>query len=214
MSKCLLPIITLFFGLIALQAVALEVQVNGLFSGKAVLSIDGKQRILRAGQTSPEGVRLVRANSDVAVLEVNGQQQSLALNTRIGSNFSAASRKQVSIARNKNNAYYINGSINGRSARMLVDTGATSVAMNSADAKRLGIDYIRNGKKGSVSTASGVTQAWFVQLDRVSVAGIKVHNVHAGVLEGAFPEQILLGMSFLRRVKMEESDGVLILSEK
>jgi len=200
--------------LITPRAVAIEVEVNGLFSGRAVLSIDGKQRILRAGQTSPEGVRLVRANSDVAVLDINGQVESLALNTRIGSSFSAATRKKVSIARNRNNAYYINGNINGRSARMLVDTGATSVAMNSADAKRMGIDYIRTGKKGSVSTASGVTEAWFVRLDNVSVAGITVHNVQAGVLEGSFPQQILLGMSFLSRVKMEESDGVLILSEK
>ncbi len=214
MSKYLLPTIALILWLIVPQANALEVEVNGLFSGRAVLSIDGKQRILRVGQTSPEGVRLVRASSDVAVLDINGQLESLALNTRIGSSFSAATRKKVSIARNRNNAYYINGNINGRSARMLVDTGATSVAMNSADAKRLGIDYIRNGKKGSVSTASGVTEAWFVRLDNVSVAGITVHNVQAGVLEGSFPQQILLGMSFLSRVKMEESDGVLILSEK
>ncbi len=214
MSKYLLPSIALFISLLAVNAGALEVQVNGLFAGKAVLNINGKQRILRVGQTSPEGVRLVRANSESAVLEINGQQQSLGLNTRIGSSFSAASRKKVSIARNKNNAYYVNGSINGRGARMLVDTGATSIAMNSADAKRLGIDYIREGKKGNVSTASGVTEAWFVQLAQVSVAGIKVHNVQAGVLEGAFPRQILLGMSFLRRVKMEESDGVLILSEQ
>ncbi|MFK7731393.1 MAG: TIGR02281 family clan AA aspartic protease [Pseudomonadales bacterium] len=214
MSKYSLPLLALLICLTTPQVFALEVQVNGLFSGKAVLSINGKQRILRAGQSSPEGVRLIRANSDVAVVDINGQIESLALNTRIGSNFSAASRKKVSIARNRNNAYYVNGSINGRSARMLVDTGATSVAMNSADAKRLGIDYIRNGKKGSVSTASGVTEAWFVRLDHVSIAGIKVSNVQAGVLQGAFPQQILLGMSFLSRVKMEESDGVLILSEK
>lgn len=214
MSKYLLLLLALLTGLKTPPVLALEVQVNGLFSGRAVLSIDGKQRILRAGQTSPEGVKLIRANSDVAVVDINGQVESLALNTRIGSNFKPASRKQVSIARNRNNAYYVNGSINGRSARMLVDTGATSVAMNSVDAKRLGIDYIRNGKKGSVTTASGVTQAWFVHLHNVSIAGIRVNNVQAGVLEGSFPRQILLGMSFLRRVKMEESDGVLILSEK
>lgn len=214
MSKYLLPLLALLVGLKTPQVLALEVQVNGLFSGRAVLSIDGKQRILRSGQTSPEGVKLIRADSDVAVVDINGQVESIALNTRIGSNFEPASRKQVSVARNRNNAYYVNGSINGRRARMLVDTGATSVAMNSNDAKRLGIDYIRNGKQGSVTTASGVTQAWFVRLAEVSIAGIKVNNVQAGVLEGSFPQQILLGMSFLRRVKMEESDGVLILSEK
>ncbi len=214
MSKYSLPLLALLMGLLTPPGFALEVQVNGLFSGRAVLSINGTQRILRAGQTSPEGVKLIRADSAVAVVDINGQVESLALNTRIGSNFSAASRKRVSIARNRNNAYYVNGSINGRSARMLVDTGATSVAMNSNDAKRMGIDYIRNGKRGSVSTASGVTQAWFVRLDKVSVAGIEINNVQAGVLEGSFPQQILLGMSFLSRVKMEESDGVLILSEK
>ena len=63
-----------------------------------------------------------------------------------------------------------------------------------------------------VETASGKVNAWHVTLQSVSVGGISVDNVEATVVEGDYPSKILLGMTFLRHVKMEETDGVLSLS--
>ena len=49
-----------------------NIRVVGLFSGKAVLEVDGRQRLLSVGQTSPEGVKLISANAREAVLVVGG----------------------------------------------------------------------------------------------------------------------------------------------
>lgn len=46
---------------------------------------------------------------------------------------------------------------------MVVDTGATSVAMSVAEAQRLGVEY-RSGQPIQMSTANGVIQGWIVSL--------------------------------------------------
>ena len=50
-----------------------SIRVVGLFKDKAVVQIDGTQRMLSTGQTSPEGVKLISANAREAVMEVDGR---------------------------------------------------------------------------------------------------------------------------------------------
>jgi len=52
-----------------------------------------------------------------------------------------------------NGMYLVNGTINGFTVRFLVDTGATAIAMNRNDARRLGIDFRVRDKPSQVSTA-------------------------------------------------------------
>ena len=47
----------------------LEIEVVGLFTNAALLHIDGRQLLLKSGETSPEGVMLIEANSREAVVE-------------------------------------------------------------------------------------------------------------------------------------------------
>ena len=54
--------------------------------------------------------------------------------------------------------------------------------------------------------------ARFVMLNSVSVGGIRVDNVEATVVESDFPATVLLGMSYVRHVKIEEQNGILSLS--
>jgi aspartyl protease family protein len=54
--------------------------------------------------------------------------------------------------------------------------------------------------------------AYSVTLQSVSVGGIQVDNVPATVLEGVFPGTVLLGMSYLRHVKLQEHNGILSLT--
>ncbi len=213
-SKCSLLLVMLL--LVASSAVfaAPELKVEGLFDGTAVVNISGTRRIIKAGQESPEGVKLLSANSDFAIFEYAGERLKLGLSSKISSGFSEAKRKRVIVNKGGHNGYFVNGVINGHSVRMLVDTGATHIAMSSEVAKRIGIDYLRKGKKTPMRTASDIVEGWFLLLERVSVGGIDVHNVRASVTEGRFPHDVLLGMSYLRHVKMEESDGVLYLTEK
>jgi aspartyl protease family protein len=63
-----------------------------------------------------------------------------------------------------------------------------------------------------VETAGGILQAWQVTLRSVDVGGIRVDGVQASVVEGDFPADVLLGMTFLRHVEMQETNGVLSLS--
>ncbi len=64
----------------ALLAQAVEkISILGLFKDKAIINVDGKRRVLASGQTSPEGVTLIAADSRKAVLEIDGRQATYAL---------------------------------------------------------------------------------------------------------------------------------------
>ena len=66
----------------ALPAAATQIQVIALTSGKATVVIDnGRPRTLAAGQVSPEGVRLVGATPESAVVEFDGKRHTLMLGT-------------------------------------------------------------------------------------------------------------------------------------
>lgn len=201
--------------LIASTSQAVEkVSVKGLFKGKAILVIDGKQRLLKAGETSPEGVKLVSADSKEAVIEIDGEQSTHGLGTHIGSNFTPPETKAVSIWPTSRNMYPVVGSINGYPVNFIVDTGASIVAMNSGQARRLGIDYAVEGEPSVSETASGLTRTYVINLKRVKVGDIELRDVRAAVIEGSYPTEVLLGMSFLGRLDMRRKDGVLELRER
>ncbi len=191
-----------------------RIKVMALFSGKAMVEIDGRQRLLREGQSSPEGVLLVSANARGAVLEVDGRREDYELGASYGGRFVKPEVREVRIPRNNQGAYMTVGSINGRSANMLVDTGATSVAMSEVEARRLGIPYRIKGRKSGVHTASGFANAYALSLRRVRVGQIELTDVDAVVIEGNAPQQVLLGMSFLGAVEMDVQGNMLVLRSK
>lgn len=187
-----------------------RVEVEALFTDAAVLQIDGQRKMLKTGQ-SYKGVTLLEAHSGKATVEIEGEAVVLDLSRRIGTRYEQAETRQVSIARDAALQYQTTATINGRTTVVLVDTGANVVALNSAHARALGVNYTE-GAPARVETASGSVNAWLVTLRSVDVGGIQVNNVEASVVEGDFPATILLGMTYLRHVKMSEADGVLSLS--
>lgn len=210
--KHFLTLLTLFTVSLPLNAVE-NIAVRGLFSGKALLEIDGKSRVMREGERSAEGVVLLHADSKYAEIEFNGKRQKLTLGSSISSQFSAAKKREVTIPRGTDGMYRIGGAINGRGVQFMVDTGATTLAMNSGVAQRLGIDYRTIGRKGLTETASGVVEVYQVTLDKVEVGSISLPNVTAIVIEGAQPSVVLLGLSFLRRVELTQAGNILRLSK-
>lgn len=178
----------------------------------ALLRIGDQQRMLRKGQRSPEGVLLVSADTH-AVIEIDGQRKEVKLSRRIGGNFAASDTSEARIERNAQAQYLTTASINGRLTKVIVDTGANTVALSGTQAASLGIDYHR-GTPTQVATASGVATAYAIQLDNVAVGSIAVPYVPAVVIEGAFPPVTLLGMTFLQRVGMREENGALFLKQK
>jgi aspartyl protease family protein len=94
-----------------------------------------------------------------------------------------------------------------------LDTGATTVAMNSGDAKFANIDY-KHGEPVQVSTANGIVTAYRVTIANLKIGGITLSQVDASVLEGGSPSVVLLGMSALNRLDMKREDIALTLTKK
>lgn len=95
--------------------------------------------------------------------------------------------------------YWADARIDGRAVRVMVDTGASVVALTRDDAVRLGLELRPADFSGTVITASGPVRAAPVSLRSVAVAGARVERVEALVVEHGLPHS-LLGMSYLGRL--------------
>lgn len=95
--------------------------------------------------------------------------------------------------------YWADALVDGRAIRVMVDTGASVVALTRADAARLGLDLEPSDFSATVTTASGPVRAAPVQLSAVAVSGARVDRVEALVVEAGLPHS-LLGMSYLGRL--------------
>jgi aspartyl protease family protein len=198
---------------VALSASAADVQVVGLFNGKALVVVNGgKPRMLAAGESSPEGVRLVSADSEAAMIEFSGQRRRLTTgdSTRLGASAPGSAVRGVRLTADARGHFIADGAINGNAVRVLVDTGASSVALSVQEAKRLGINYLA-GQRSHSSTANGVVPVYKVKLDSVRLGDIALNNVDAVVVDGAGLNVILLGMSFLNRMQMKQDGDTLTL---
>lgn len=196
-------------------SLATDVSVSGLFSGTAVVTINGgAQKLLRAGEKTPEGVKLISADSSQALLEIDGKQMTLGLGqgASTGGAQTSSGQASVTLTADAQGHFITQGSINGNATRFLVDTGATTVAMGSADAKRLGISYL-NGERGYSSTANGIARVYRVSLNNVKIGAISLNGVTGTVHESAMPV-VLLGMSFLNRVNMKREGDSMVLTKR
>ena len=198
----------------ASSAHATEVNVVGLFNGKAMISVNGgKHRVMIAGETSPEGVKLIGADSSTAVLEIDGKRQNLGMGKSASiPSANGGGNQSAVLAADIRGHYVTTGSINGTGTRMMVDTGASMVSMSKDEAKRLGISYL-NGERGMVSTANGVVPAYRVTLDTVRVGNLTLHQVDGLVQEAGMP-YVLLGMSFLKRLEIKQDGTNMTLLKK
>ncbi len=190
-----------------------SLRVVALFSGKAMLSIDGKNRLLKVGERSPEGVLLISANSNKAVIEINGDSQTLELGKGVAAAYKTPEVTRLRIVLGNDGAYSVQGAIESHSVPMVVDTGANTVALSANQAARIGLDYRRDGRQVLVQTASGVVQGYALNLSRVRAGSIELHHVAAVVIEGELPEKVLLGMSFLSRLHIQNKGNLMILTK-
>lgn len=191
-----------------------QVNIVGLFSNKAVVMINGgKPKTLSVGQTS-EGVKLLAADSKMATLQIEGKTKQLGMGqaASVGGNSTSGSAS-VTLYADSQGHFVSDCQINGASLKFLLDTGATTVALNSADAKFANIDYKR-GEPVQVGTANGVVTAYRITIANLKIGGISLSQVEGNVLEGGSPSIVLLGMSALNRLDMKRQDIALTLTKK
>ena len=192
---------------------AADVALVGLIGAKAIVVIDGgPPRTLAPGQKSAEGVTLLSTEKDAASFDIDGRKKTL----RMGQAYSAAKRadkQNVTLSADARGHFVTLGSINGGSVRFLVDTGATFVTLPAAEARRLGIDYLR-GQRGQMQTPNGVVPVYRVMLDTVRVGDIEINNVAAVVSGSDTMGVALLGMSFLNRMEMKRDGQSMSLTKR
>ena len=195
-------------------AFATDVNVIGLFPGKAVIVVNrGAPRTLSIGQSTAEGVKLISSDSRTAVFEVDGKRQTLEMGQHFESAAPAAGggRSTVVLSPDARGHFITDGQVNGGYVRFLVDTGATLVSLSAAEASRLGIDY-RNGEPIYSIVADGRrVPSYRIKLDSVAVGDVTIFGVEASVREGG---SALLGMSFLNRTEMRREGQNLTLTKR
>lgn len=190
------------------------VRVLALFPDKAMLEIDGERKVLAAGERGPGGVRLISADSRAALVEIAGRREELRLGSAVSTSYAQAQTREVRIVKDLRGGYFVDGLINGQAVRFLVDTGATSVALSAGEARRLGIAYQDEGLPVAVSTASGDARGFQVKLRSLAVAGLRLNDVRAVVIEGEGPSKVLLGMNVLSRFEIDQRENLLVLRER
>lgn len=192
---------------------ASDIALVGVFGKKAVIVINGgTPQTLSMGQATTEGVKLLSLMPEgIAVVEVNGVRERLRLGESVV-HLEGRAGQEGRLYSDGQGHFTAQGRINGQSARMVVDTGATLVSVGRADAERLQVDF-KKGKPMSLATANGVVQVWRVQLDSVEAGGVRLHNVDAVVLETDLPF-VLLGMSFLNRTQWQREGDALVLRKR
>lgn len=136
---------------------------------------------------------------------------SLPVEVQDATNPSTHSGYVVALRKGDDGHFHANGQVNGKRVKFLVDTGASSVALTAADAKRAGYDLRKLNYNIPVNTASGQIFGAAVMLDSVAVGRIKLKKVPAIVLKDGL-DTSLLGMSYLGRLhKFEASRNQLLL---
>lgn len=105
----------------------------------------------------------------------------------------------AAIARADDGHYWTQAMVDGRPVRMLVDTGASVVALTRQDAAALGLSPAADQFTVTVQTAAGAARAAPVQLAQIVVGEARVERVTALVVEDGLPHS-LLGMSYLGRL--------------
>jgi aspartyl protease family protein len=187
---------------------ATTVLVMSLEQGRAQLLVNGATvRLLRDGQSSPEGVRLVSADRGQALVEIEGRTLVL----RLGESTIATAQLQA----DARGHFVTSAWINGAETTAMIDTGATTVALSAEEARRLGVVYAGRPIV-QIATAGGIRNAYRVTLASVRVGEVTINNVEAVVFEGG-GEQLpvtLLGMTFLNGVDMRRVGNTLTLTRR
>jgi aspartyl protease family protein len=212
---CLVLLISIVSG-ISNNASANTVGVVGLLQGKALLVINDAAPKTFAVGDSIRGVKLIAVDDNGAILEVGGKRRIIPFGQHglLTSSDSGSSQpgNKVTLNADIDGHYNTQVSINGSSMPMLLDTGATMIALPAKEAVRMGIDY-KSGTQIQVNTANGIATAYKVTLNKVRVGGLEVHQVDALVQENGL-DVGLLGMSFLKRTDMRAEGQQMVLTKR
>lgn len=193
-------------------AAAQTVAMTGSMGSRALLVINGKTVTAGAGSTV-QGVKVISVQSDQTVVEVNGERQTLRLGVaQVDAAGPVGGGRQIVLTADSGGHFQTLGTINGRTVTFMVDTGATTISMSSADADRIGLKY-QQGQPIGLQTANGVVRGWRITLASVRIGEVEVFNVDGVVANREMPF-VLLGNSFLSRFQMKRENDQMTLERR
>ncbi|MES2283897.1 MAG: TIGR02281 family clan AA aspartic protease [Pseudomonadota bacterium] len=198
------------------QASAESVALAGMLGNRALLVVNGSPpKTVAAGDTH-QGVRVISTSGDQAVIEQSGKRITLRVGdapVSMGGNSGGGARgNRIVLPAGQGGHFFAAGSVNGKAAQFMVDTGATAIAMSHADAERAGINY-KNGQQTHVGTANGTVPAYRIKLDSVRIGDVEIFGVDALVVPNSMP-YMLLGNSFLSRFQMTRDNDQMTLTRR
>ncbi|MFD1882761.1 retropepsin-like aspartic protease family protein [Paracoccus pacificus] len=118
---------------------------------------------------------------------------------------------RVEIPQGNDGHYRLTADLNGQPVTFIVDTGASTIVLSHADARRIGIEPDDLAYYGTAMTANGAVPTAQVTIARLTLGDISDTNVPAVVTQGELG-QSLLGMSFLSRfVRVSIDNGVMVI---
>jgi len=199
----------------AAVAAAQTVTLQGMLGNRALLIVDGKPPKGVAPGDTHGSVKVISTSGDEAVVEVAGRRQLLRVGeapASVGAAPAAGRGRRIVLPAGSGGHFMAQGTINGKAASFVVDTGATLVSMGAPDARRFGLDY-QAGQPGYAQTANGVIAAWRVKLASVRIGDVEVFDVDALVSQQPIPA-ILLGNSFLNRFQMKRDSEQMVLERR
>jgi aspartyl protease family protein len=116
----------------------------------------------------------------------------------------------ITLSRDATGRFTLQGTINGMSTSFLVDTGANRTVISGDFANKLGIHTcVQNGIS---QTAGGTTPTCGLKVSSLSFGGFNFSNVSV-ILSPAMQGDVLLGQDLLFGFKVEQHNGVMILSK-
>lgn len=118
--------------------------------------------------------------------------------------------RQVILKANRQNHYVATAQINGAPVEVMIDTGATQVAISKALARELDL---QEGLAVMISTANGVITGHETRIDRIQLGSIELYDVDATIVPNMSDPDVLLGMSFLGDLEFTQRNGELILRQ-
>ncbi|MCF6322125.1 MAG: TIGR02281 family clan AA aspartic protease [Rhizobiaceae bacterium] len=117
------------------------------------------------------------------------------------------SGRQVKLKAGRGGHFYAQVRMNNRPVDVMVDTGATTVAINETTARNLGIRLKSSDFKYTVNTANGTKKAAIAMIDQIQIGNIRIYDVRASISRDTSLSTTLLGMSFLKQLKRFEVSG-------
>lgn len=107
---------------------------------------------------------------------------------------------------NRQGHYVASGLINDQPVKFLLDTGATNLSIPASVAERLNLE---RGNRSRVHTANGSIEVFNTQLNYVQLGHIRIANVSAHINPYMQGDTVLLGMSFLKHLNLQQQDKTL-----